>query len=89
MSFKRVEIGSELWGYEIEGLYTHIFNEDGETVFTLRWAVKSEDEVRAGIYGYGTGLKIGKLCGESSKLAEIQRVLCIPNTKPRGDHERK
>lgn len=83
MSAKEIKIGSETWAYEIEEHYTYILDPDGEPALRLRWAA-TEGEVRAAAYGFGAGQRIGRKIGEAANLAEIQRVLCIPNTGRRG-----
>lgn len=76
MSVKQIQIVSESWSYDIVGGYTYIYDEDGDDAITLRWKA-NEGEIKAAAYGYGAGLRVGRKCGEATKLAEIQRALGI------------
>ena len=80
MGAKEIHIGCEAWAYEIEGTHTNICDPDGELALQLGWAA-TEVEVRAAAYGFGAGWRVGRKFGEAAKLAEIQRVLCIPNAE--------
>jgi len=77
MSMKEITIGCENWSYEVQGSYTYIYDEDGESPLQLGW-VATEGEIRAAAYGYGRGLKMGHKMGEASKMADIKKVLGIP-----------
>ncbi|MFA7219059.1 MAG: hypothetical protein WC119_00845 [Synergistaceae bacterium] len=75
---KKIELGSDDIYYQIEGSYTHIFDDEGEPLLTLRWAA-SETEIAATAYGFGAGRKIGIIIGRLEKEFEIKRVLGIVN----------
>ena len=72
-----VDIGSETYEYITDEHYTYIFNEDGERIIVLKWVVKSENEVKASLYGYGRGIRTGEKIGSERKMREIKKALEI------------
>ena len=71
-----IEIGNSVFMYKHTENYTKILDTEGEIIMELRW-IATEREVKAAVYGYLDGEKIGRILGRVGLQYDIKKLLEI------------
>jgi hypothetical protein len=74
--WNEIEIGNTTHMWKASEHYTKILDEEGESMIELRWPA-SEGEVRAALYSYYDGRKMGESIGKYRLRGELKKLLDI------------
>ena len=75
-----IQVGRELWSWQVNGAYTEILDEEGDFTFEINPVTEDVTVIASCIEAYGRGYAAGKKAGRIEKVSEIRFVLGIQNT---------